>query len=442
VNVKQVSCGQSHIGLVTDDGRVFTWGSGEHGMLGHGSKQNYPAPKQVMGLASLTAVHISCGAFHTAIIAAEPSELTFVQVPPSARRLDHGSESPPASAVDRFRDRDSANEVLSCGSLYVCGLSKAGQLGLGNITGTSSSSSSKQQAAMVATPTLVPFFQSEGYRVAKVSAGFHHTLVIGVPIHAMRVFSTSVFSFGWGEHGRLGLGDEEQRSAPCLVAFPMPFHAVEISAGEQHSLAAGKQGCYSWGSNSMGQLGLGNPSSLEMATTPLQIPLPEGMTIKRLAAGGRHSACITDCGKVLAWGWGEEGQLGHGTEKSCYLPRPCRLPKVKGQSVSPRLLALGMSHTIIVAENDKYLSKPPPVEAPIQVPPDPIPEPEPVPIPPEPSPKRDEVQLVVEEEEVIVEEPPQPLVKAATLVEEDAEVEMPVPVRSIKELLQRREERK
>ena len=61
--------------------------------------------------------------------------------------------------------------------------------------------------------------------------------------------------------------------------------------------------------------------------THLQVP--EGMELRKLAAGGRHSAGITACGKVLSWGWGEEGQLGHGTERNANLPRPCRVPKVQ-----------------------------------------------------------------------------------------------------------------
>jgi hypothetical protein len=141
---------------------------------------------------------------------------------------------------------------------------------------------------------------------------------------------------------------------PTIINFPIPFHPTEITAGEQHSLASGREGCYAWGSNTMGQLGIGNPSTTEFALEPVKIPIPEGMVIKKLAAGGRHSAGITRDGKLLTWGWGEEGQLGHNNEKNSYLPRPCKLPRLSGQLGTPVNVALGMCHTLIIYQNNTY----------------------------------------------------------------------------------------
>lgn len=39
-DVKFISCGQSHCGLITSNGKVYTWGAGDHGMLGHGKFKN------------------------------------------------------------------------------------------------------------------------------------------------------------------------------------------------------------------------------------------------------------------------------------------------------------------------------------------------------------------------------------------------------------------
>lgn len=89
---------------------------------------------------------------------------------------------------------DGDHEYLSLGSLLTCGLAKAGQLGLGKATN------------MVATPTLVTSLEGDGLLVAKVSCGFHHTLVIACPPEASS-FTSFVFACGWGDGGRLGLGD-------------------------------------------------------------------------------------------------------------------------------------------------------------------------------------------------------------------------------------------
>ena len=97
------------------------------------------------------------------------------------------------------------------------------------------------------------------------------------------------------------------------------------------------------------------------------------MVIKKIAAGGRHSAAITKCGKLLTWGWGEEGQLGHGTEKNSFLPRPCRIPRVKGKIGQPVTVSLGQCHTFVMINNPSYEHEQPKqvtvakVESPIKV---------------------------------------------------------------------------
>lgn len=67
-DVRQISCGHSHCGLVTESGLVFTWGDGSNGMLGHGSRTAVAAPRVVASLSRLKALTISCGAYHTGII--------------------------------------------------------------------------------------------------------------------------------------------------------------------------------------------------------------------------------------------------------------------------------------------------------------------------------------------------------------------------------------
>lgn len=355
-------------------------------------------------------LQISCGAYHTAVIADKLSRISYINIPP----VDNADSS--KDGLDYIRPI----ENLECGSLFTFGTGKAGQLGHGD--------------GCLATnvPLLLRYFNDNGLSVARVSCGMHHTLVIAVHAHNTRVFSTLLFSFGWGEHGRLGLGNQEQMSTPAQVTFPAPFHPVEISAGEQHSLAAGKQGCYSWGNNSFGQSGAGNPNSTPFLLNPQKLAIPEGMRVIKLAAGGRHSAAVTACGKLLTWGWGEEGQLGNGSEKDGHLPRPCRLPKVYNSLCTPVNVSLGLCHTVVLVQNSRYdpskepprptvaveLPKRPPTPEPepeelpaLNVEPEPLPEPEPV-VEPEPTPKEPVVVEVLQEESVKAESEPEPVIHA------------------------------
>ena len=420
-NIQHISCGNTHVGIVTTDGKCYTWGSGDNGMLGHGTKTAVSSPKMITSLSSKTVLSISCGAYHTAIIACNHDDITYVKVPSSNNNSINSNNN--GTAADRFRERQDNEDILACGDLYTFGLNKAGQLGLNTSNGS------------VSSPTLVNSLQSEGFKIARVSCGFHHTLIVGIPIHAIRVFITTLFSCGWGEYGRLGLGDEEQRNVPTAIIFPLPFHPIDISAGEQHSLAIGKDSCYSWGSNSMGQLGVGSPNTLDMSVLPIKIPIPEGMVIKKIAAGGRHSAAITKCGKLLTWGWGEEGQLGHGTEKNSFLPRPCRLPRIKGKIGQPVSVSLGQCHTFVIVNNESYEHHQPPTQLPTKKEESPIKQIIDDPIVPiiEPSPEKiQEEDEPVLKEEVVVDEPaiiPEPIEEEYV---EAASVEEIIPVSPMK----------
>ena len=191
-HVTSVSCGHTHVALVTSDGKAYTWGAGDSGMLGHGNKQAVTAPRIVQALADqgLAVTAVSCGAFHTGFIACRPEELVITPIPNNS----------PVQREDPDRD------WLKSGSLYTCGLGKAGQLGLD--FGATSSSDRLHQTV----PTLVSSLEERGLRVAKVSCGFHHTLLLATPSAATRTFITQVLACGWGEHGRLGLGDARAQS--------------------------------------------------------------------------------------------------------------------------------------------------------------------------------------------------------------------------------------
>ena len=47
----QVSCGPFHCAAVSSDGRLFTWGEGFGGKLGHGDQGNRSQPALVQALA-------------------------------------------------------------------------------------------------------------------------------------------------------------------------------------------------------------------------------------------------------------------------------------------------------------------------------------------------------------------------------------------------------
>ncbi|XP_041850243.1 probable E3 ubiquitin-protein ligase HERC6 [Melanotaenia boesemani] len=67
LGVSCISCGESHTAVLTKDGKVFTFGDGSLGQLGHNSSTNEVRPRLVDGLDGL-ASQIACGRRHTLVL--------------------------------------------------------------------------------------------------------------------------------------------------------------------------------------------------------------------------------------------------------------------------------------------------------------------------------------------------------------------------------------
>lgn len=63
--------GQYHSIALTSDGRVFTWGWGVHGQLGHGSIENIFTPTVITSLLGIAIKQIAAGHAHTMILSSE-----------------------------------------------------------------------------------------------------------------------------------------------------------------------------------------------------------------------------------------------------------------------------------------------------------------------------------------------------------------------------------
>jgi len=121
----------------------------------------------------------------------------------------------------------------------------------------------------------------------------------------------SVMSYGFGEWGQLGTGSMEKRLSPTRLgeeAFG-GRRVVSVSTGLDHSLAITEDGeVWSWGYGGNGQLGHGDTDNQ---------PYPKrvmgslaGRDVVHVTGGWSHSAAVTRDGTLHVWGGDSDGQLG------------------------------------------------------------------------------------------------------------------------------------
>nr|TKS01802.1 zinc finger family protein [Populus alba] len=68
IHVSSISCGPWHTAVVTSAGQLFTFGDGTFGVLGHGDRKSISLPKEVESLKGLRTVQAACGVWHTAAV--------------------------------------------------------------------------------------------------------------------------------------------------------------------------------------------------------------------------------------------------------------------------------------------------------------------------------------------------------------------------------------
>ena len=117
--------------------------------------------------------------------------------------------------------------------------------------------------------------------------------------------SGAVFAWGSNSHGQLGLGDTTDRVWPVQVTTLRSLRVLPggVRAGLEHTLALTEEGgVFSWGSGRCGQLGHGSTGN---ETQPRKIMELMGTVVSQIAAGDRHSlALVPSRGKLYAFGVG------------------------------------------------------------------------------------------------------------------------------------------
>jgi hypothetical protein len=114
--------------------------------------------------------------------------------------------------------------------------------------------------------------------------------------------------WGWGDggYGKLGLGNDETYSSPVQVGSATDWELIRTGYLHSAGIRAGDY-LYCWGRNFDGQLCLGDEYD---RSSPVQV----SGSWNDVSCGEYHTAALKYGGTVWCWGANDNGQLGNNTD--------------------------------------------------------------------------------------------------------------------------------
>lgn len=183
--------------------------------------------------------------------------------------------------------------------------------------------------------------------VIRVRAAPATSIAVGVDHSLMVTASGEVYAWGSNSVGQLGLGTiNGQANTPQLVTALEGVRVVAVAAGQGFSLALDADGAvWSWGR----LIGDTNAPPRVRSTTPEPVPLPEGVAASAIAAGRSHAIVATAGGGIFTWGENSSGQLGTGNRGYSTEPRAIDMNGTNLDSAVA--IAAGASHSLALSSD-------------------------------------------------------------------------------------------
>lgn len=239
--VVQVCSGRYHSLLLTDDGRIFSWGDNKFGQLGLGHSVQSNIPQYIASLKGIPVAQIACGGSHSFLLSKSGALFGWGRNCFGQLGLNDEIDRQFPCLCKSLRTQrvcyiscgeDHTAALTLDGGLFTCGAGSYGQLGHG----------SKMHEIL---PKKVT--ELMGSIVTQLACGRRHTLVFVAE-------SGRLYVFGSGANGQLGTSSPDVKSLPVHVQGPfMAFSkigtAMDTGSGPMfviYTIAAGGDFCFTW----------------------------------------------------------------------------------------------------------------------------------------------------------------------------------------------------
>ncbi|XP_048446211.1 PH, RCC1 and FYVE domains-containing protein 1 isoform X2 [Pyrus x bretschneideri] len=234
LQVASVTCGPWHTALITSTGKLFTFGDGTFGVLGHGDRENVPYPREIESLSGLRTISVACGVWHTAAVveviatqssASISSGKLFTWGDGDKNRLGHGDKEARLKPTCVPALIDYNFHKIACGHSLTVGLTTSGHVCTMGSTVYGQLGNPNSDGKL---PCLVEE-KLGGDCIEEIACGAYHVAVL--------TSRNEVYTWGKGANGRLGHGDVEDRKTPTLVEALKDRHVKYIGCGSEYTAA-------------------------------------------------------------------------------------------------------------------------------------------------------------------------------------------------------------
>ncbi len=289
VRFVKIDVGGNHVLALSSTGTVYSWGSDRSGQLGLGNENENCStgpcsiiPRKVKIPGDEKIVSVSGGMAHSLALTLNGEiyqwGIGFNNIP---QKLQFQEVFKSISAGGNFNSSTSYAISIS-GELYSWGDNRLGQLGIGTTTSQ-------------AQPTLVLFPNNE--KIIKIGGGQYHAISL--------TEGGNVYTWGLNSNGQLGDGTNVLKTAPIKVQLPTNLQIIEVFAGIYSSSAISQSGeSFLWGYRQ---------AILPDSWVPSLLGVPEGVKYVKVVMGDQHAIAMSDKGIGYSWGGNSVGQLGIGS---------------------------------------------------------------------------------------------------------------------------------
>ena len=211
--------------------------------------------------------------------------------------------------------------VIINGVVYGCGANANGQLGIGSTASPKTS--------------LVAMTNNTGKTPTSISSGNVHTLIL--------MSDGTIYGTGINWTGNLGTGNTTQQTSITAITMPSGKTGKMVSCGQNFSAALMTDGTvYATGQNSDGQLGLNNTTTPVLTLT--QMINNTGKTPTMISCGSAYTMVLMTDGTIYGTGSNSFGQLGINNSTSVNI----LTLMINSTGKTPKIISSGSSHFVLL----------------------------------------------------------------------------------------------